>query len=176
MRRIVAVFLSLVVLLGTIFVGGGVLAAQDVDFADHPLVGAWVLQADVGDGDTSCASQVVFTDEGAYIDVDCEAFVVIGAWEPTGDTTANLSFTSVDPEGGAYTIRANVEVAADGQSFTAPFTFEIVDPSTGEGGGEYGPGMATGTRIVAEAPGTPVASILDLFGQFEGTPEATPAT
>jgi len=147
---------------------------KDTDFAEHPFVGPWELRADIGDGDTSCLSQVVFTDEGAYIDVDCDGIVVIGGWEPTGDTTANMSFTSSGPEGGVYSIRASVEVAPDGQSFTAPFTFELIDGATGEGSGQYGPGMATGTRTVVEAPGTPEGSVLDLFGQFEGTPEAAP--
>ncbi len=175
MRRFIVMFLSVVALLGALVVGGGALAAQDTDFAEHPLVGPWELRADIGDGDTSCLSQVVFTDEGAYIDVDCDGIVVIGGWEPTGDTTANMSFTSSGPEGGAYSIRASVEVAPDGQSFTAPFTFELIDGATGEGSGQYGPGMATGTRTVVEAPGTPEGSVLDLFGQFEGTPEASPA-
>jgi hypothetical protein len=175
MRRTLVLFLSAVVLLGTLVVGGGALAAQDAEFADHPLVGAWELYADVGDGEgANCPSQVVFTDEGAYVDVDCDGVVVIGTWEPTGDTTANLTFTSIDAEGGGYRVRGAVEVAADGQSFTAPFTFELIDPSSGEGSGEYGPGTATGTRLVTEAPGTPIGSIGDLFGQFEGTPEATP--
>ncbi len=147
---------------------------KDTDFAEHSLVGPWELRADIGDGDTSCLSQVVFTDEGAYIDVDCDGIVVIGGWEPTGDTTANMSFTSSGPEGGVYSIRASVEVAPDGQSFTAPLTFELIDGATGEGSGQYGPGMATGTRTVVEAPGTPEGSVLDLFGQFEGTPEASP--
>lgn len=175
MRRVLVLFLSVVTLLGTLVVGGGSLAAQDTEMADHPLVGAWELSADIGDGDTSCFSQVVFTDEGAYIDVDCDGIVVIGGWEPTGDTTATMSFTSYSPDGGAYTIRAAAEVAPDGQSFTAPFTFELIDPATGEGSGQYGPGTATGTRTVVEAPGTPEGSVLDLFGQFDATPEATPA-
>ncbi|HYJ12445.1 MAG TPA: hypothetical protein VEW66_02570 [Thermomicrobiales bacterium] len=176
MRRPLVVLLSVIALFGTWLVGSGSLTAQDTDLADHPLAGTWELRADLGDGDTSCISQVVFTDEGAYIDVDCEGFVVIGTWEPTGDSTAIMSFTSFDPEGGSYTVRATVEVAADGQSFTAPFTFEVTDPATGEGSGQYGPGMATGTRLVAEAPGTPEGPVVDLFGQFGGTPEASPAS
>lgn len=174
MRRILVVLLSVIALLGALVVGGAAVAAQDTQIGDHPLAGTWELLADVGDGDTSCPSQIVFTDEGAYIDVDCEGAVVIGAWEPTGDATANMTFTSFDPGGGAYTVRAAIEVAADGQSFTAPFTFEVIDPTSGEGSGQYGPGTATGTRLVAEGPGTPVGSVMDLFTQFEGTPEASP--
>ena len=149
--------------------------AQDADFAGHPLVGAWELRTEIRDGDTTCLSHVVFTDEGGYIDVDCEGFVVIGGWEPTGDTTATLMFTASNPEGGAYRVRADVEVAADGQSFNAPFTIELLDVATGEGGGQYGPAMATGARIDVEAPGTPQGSVFDLSAQFAGTPEATPA-
>jgi hypothetical protein len=143
--------------------------------ADHPLVGVWDLAVDVGDGDTSCHSQVTFTDDGAYIDVDCEGSVIIGAWEPTGDTTATMNFTETDQEG-SIRVRAAIEVAADGQSFTAPFTIEVLDPATGAGMGQYGPGMATGTRLTIEAPGTPVGPVTELFAQFEGTPEATPAS
>jgi hypothetical protein len=172
--------LSLVVLLAALILGGfRIVSAQDTaapDYAGHPILGTWELLADVGDGDTSCPSQIVFTDDGAYIDVDCEGAVVIGAWEPTGDLTANMTFTSYD-EGGAYRVRAAVEVAEDGQSFSGTFTFELVDPASGEGMGEYGPGTVTATRLVAEGPGTPVGSVIDLFSQFEeGTPEATPAS
>jgi hypothetical protein len=179
MRRASVVLLSAVIVLGSLLIGGGAFAvAQDdasPDYSGHPLIGVWELHADVGDGDTSCVSQVTFTDDGAYIDVDCDGWVVIGVWEPTGDTTANMTFSSSDGEGGSYTVRASVEVAADGQSFTAPFTFELVDGESGEATGQYGPGMATGTRLVAEAPGTPIAPVSDLFAQFGGTPEASPA-
>jgi hypothetical protein len=147
-----------------------------MDYSGHPLVGTWHLLVDLGDGDTSCPNQVAFTDSGSYIEVDCEGAVAIGAWEPGGDRTAIMTTTTVSPEGG-FRVRAAIEVAEDGQSFTAPFTFEVFDPATGESMGEFGPGMATGTRLVAEAPGTPDGSIMDLFAMFgEGTPEATPAS
>ena len=99
-----------------------------------------------------------------------------GSGSRQGENSANMTFTSSDPEGGSYSIRAAVEVAADGQSFTAPFIFEVIDPASGEASGQYGPGVATGTRLVAEAPGTPIAPVSELFAQFEGTPEATPET
>ncbi len=174
MRSAFVKMFAVMALIAGLASGIGSLNAQETDYASHPLVGAWQLSADIGDGDTSCLSQVVFTDEGGYIDVDCEAFVVIGVWAPTGDATANLTITSTSSEGGGYRIRAAIEVAGDGQSFTAPFTFELLDPATGEGLGEYGPGMAAGTRLVAEAPGDPLGSVLDLFAQFEDAPEATP--
>ena len=176
MRRALVVIASVVAVLATLIVGGGRLSAQDGDLADHPIVGPWELAADVGDGDTSCLSQVIFTDEGGYVDVDCDGAVVIGAWAPTSDATVTLMITVHDTDEGSYRIRAEVEVAADGQSFTGTFTFELLDLATGEGMGEYGPGTVTGTRAVAEGPGTPVGTVMDLFAMFgEGTPEATPA-
>ena len=179
MRRSSIGYLSLVVLLGLLVLGGGrLVSAQDAaetDYSGHPLVGSWHLLIDIGDGDTSCPSQAAFTANGHYIEVDCEDRVAIGVWEPSGDRTANMTVTYGDPAG-ALLVRAAIEVAEDGQSFTAPFTFEFLDPA-GEGMGQYGPGTATGTRLAAEAPGTPVGSIEDLFAMFEeGTPEATPAS
>jgi len=77
-------------------------------------------------------------------------------------------------EEGLGMVRANVEVAADGQTLTASYTLELIDPVTGEGAGEIGPGSVAGTRIVAEAPGTPVSSFEEFFSE-ESTPAATPA-
>ena len=117
---------------------------------------------------------IIFSDDGGAIDVESSGSVQLGTWEPTGDTTANLTIVSYSDEEGGFRIHASFEVAPDGQTFTASYTFELFDPATGESMGEYGPGMATGTREVAKGPGTPVGSFEDLFGQFEGTPEASP--
>jgi hypothetical protein len=62
-------------------------------------------------------------------------------------------------------------VAPDGRALTVDYTIAVLDPATGEWSGEIGPGRAAGTRMVVEAPGTPVASFEEAFG----TPGATPA-
>lgn len=170
MRRII-VLLSAVIMVGTTLVGGRALvAAQDMDSTGHPLVGTWTLVSDAGE----LPDVIIFADDGSVIDVESSGTVQLGVWEPTGETTATLTVTSYDEDEGGGTIRASFEVAPDGQSFTAAYTFELFDPATGEGMGEYGPGTATGTRLVAEAPGTPVGSFEDLFSQFAGTPEVSP--
>ena len=69
--------------------------------------------------------------------------------------------------------RVRIEVAPDGQSYTAWITNEFFDQS-GAGSGEIGPGMAVATRVQVEAPGTPIASFEEFFGDG-ATPEATPA-
>lgn len=176
MRRSIAGFLTLVGLFAILIVGSGSqVSAQDADgFADHPLVGTWQLVIDSGDGDTECPNEAVFSSDGAYIDVSCDYSVTVGVWEPTGDNTANLTIYQIDDEG-IFLIRAAVTVAEDGASFTADWTFEMVDPVTGEGSGEYGPGTVTGTLRIAEGPGEPIGSMMELWGGEAGAPEATPA-
>jgi len=144
--------------------------AQETDFADHPLNGTWTLITD----DQELPDVIIFAADGSVTDVESSGSVTLGVWEPTGETTATLTLTAFDDDEGGITIRASLEVAPDGQSFTATYTFEPFDPATGDSMGEYGPGTATGARLTAEAPGTPTGSFEDLFGQFTGTPEASP--
>jgi hypothetical protein len=92
----------------------------------------------------------------------------IGVWESTGDTTGQLTFRFVDPDGVASG-RASLAVATDGNTLTAEYTIEFID-SAGESTGEYGPGMAEGTRAAVEPMGELAGTLEDLFGAFEGTP------
>lgn len=177
MRRHTVLLLSVVVLLGTLLIGGGrFVAAQDATPADtmgHPLVGSWmIVDADDPEGVPFLGR---FSADGGYSQVDLDG-PALGAWEPTGETTANLTFSFLADEIGMGTIRASIEVAPDGQTFTASYTLEFTDPATGESSGEIGPGTAEGTLMTVEGPGDPVASLDDFFGGFEGTPEATPAS
>ena len=174
MRRFSVLLLSAIVLLGTVLTGGGAFAtAQDTDFADHPLVGPWDLDTDTENPENP-RSWASFTADGTYLQVDVDG-PVIGVWEPTGDATGVLTFSFVDEDGTTGTVRGSLEVAPDGQSVTATYTLEFVDPS-GQSSGEIGPGTAEATRMEAEAPGTPVASFEEAFAAVEGTPEATPAS
>jgi hypothetical protein len=67
-------------------------------------------------------------------------------------------------------IRASIEVAPDGQSLTATYTLEFIDPD-GTSSGEIGPGMAEGTKLAVEPMGTPVASFEEAFEAPAATPE-----
>lgn len=146
--------------------------AEAPSAASHPLVGAWIL-VDASDPEAPFAAS--FSSDGIYHDSDPEGSG-LGAWEPTGPTSAALTMVIMPPTeegGGTITIRATIEVAADGQTFTADFSIE----ASGEGApaGEFGPGSVTATRIAVEPMGTPVGSLEDLFGQFEGTVPADTA-
>jgi uncharacterized cupredoxin-like copper-binding protein len=169
MPRLHAVSLVAVVLLASLFVDGRALvAAQDPDYAGHPLVGTWTLMVEGAQPE-----MVTFSDSGGYIDVNSEGTVFLGVWEPTGENTANLTITIYDVEG-SYQVFMSIEVADDGQSFTASFTYELIDPETDSGTGEYGPRTATGTRMSARGPATPVGSFEDFVSQPEDTPVASP--
>ena len=165
------VLLSFVLLLGVSGTFSGVSMAQESDLADHPIVGSWLLDADSEDP-ANPPSLVIFSSDGTFIESDSDGSVGIGAWESTGENTGILTLRFVD-EGGMGIIRASFVVAEDGNTLTAEYTIEFVDPE-GESAGEYGPATATATRAEVEAPGEPVGSLEDLFAEWEATPEATP--
>jgi hypothetical protein len=177
----------LLTLIGAIALGGHI-AAQDASTPEpmaqaategHPLVGTWLADTDTED-ESESLEVFTFHAEGSFISVEAGGAAGLGAWEATGTTTANLTLVEYDTDEdganvGSVTIRAAIEVAEDGSSFTASYTFEFIDPD-GTSTGEAGPGSASGTRLEVEGPGEPVMSLEEMFGLFEGTPEATPTS
>ena len=157
---------------GTVFVGaGGPATAQEVPHTDHPAVGTWLIDLDPGDPNDETQMAVVSAD-GTLIEISASNGTAGGQWAPTGPSTVNATLYRLT-DGPAYVvIRASLEIAADGNSFTGTFTQEMVfDPADGGTSGEIGPGTVAGTRVVAEGPGTPVATFEEFF-----PPEATPAS
>jgi hypothetical protein len=183
MRRLSVLALLVVLLIGLAAAGPRATAqeASPVAGTTHPLVGTWLVDTDT-EGDTDPPALFIFFADGAYLEYDAEegGDVAAGRWQATGDQTADVTlvFVSVSDEAGYEgmgKIRASIEVAADGESFTADYSFEFIDPS-GEGSGEYGPGTATGTRLEVEPMGELVGTAEELFELFEdASPEASPA-
>jgi len=155
----IAVMASL--LLATAAVAPGV-AAQDEGkkrFGEHPIVGPWVIEAD---DPASTPSLAIFHPDGSYT-FRSGTGVGIGAWEPTGERTADatLLFPVLDEQGefgGFAVLRSSGEVADDGQALAGTGTVEF---PTADGGttGEIGLTSLTGTRIVVEPVGEPVAPV-----------------
>ena len=174
MRLTGSLVLSAVVLLGIVFGVGGRFAAAGTESDAHPAVGSWLVASDPGDAEYFPRLMTLSAD-GTAMFVSGEKATGVGAWEATGDATADLTFTVVT-NGPAYlVIRVAIEVEADGQSFSGTFTLEAVfDPAGGGTSGEIGPGTIDGTRLVAEAPGMPVASFEEFLPPADGTPAATP--
>jgi hypothetical protein len=149
-----------------------------VDFVPsigHPDVGAWLLDND--DDPATAPALAVFHADGTYAEFDpADGSTGAGAWAATGPSTAVLTIVFVEAAedgaaAGQATVRAEVEVAADGQGFVARYTLEFTAPD-GTATGQHGPGTATATRIAAEGPGEPVGTFDDLSGQ--GRQEASP--
>lgn len=157
--------------------------AQEVTAQGHSLVGTWIVDTDP-DNAGNALDTVSFTTDGTFTNVEAGGFVSLGAWEPTGEKSANLTFLAyeLDEEGanlGSTIIRVAIEAGADGNNFTGEYTIAFVQPN-GASGGEAGPGIVTGQRLVVEGPGTPDMTLQEFFSQFEGqegrTEEATPAS
>lgn len=157
MRRTFHAMASVIMVYATVFVARDSIA-QDVtpDTATHPVVGSWMLTLEPGMG-IPLPSLGNFAADGGYTQLDPNATMALGAWEATGDTTADATFIYVGEEDGMNFVRASVEVAGDGQSFSGTYTISFLDPDTGEMSEEFGPGTVDATRIVVEAPGTPTA-------------------
>lgn len=172
----VSVLVAVVVLGMALAGGGGQITAQDVEMADHPARGSWSTASDPGDAEYTPRTMILSADGGAIF-VSGFATSGIGQWEPTGASSAIVTFTSVTNGPAQIVIRAAIEVAPDGQSFSGTFTIEAqFDPAGGGTSGEVGPGTITGTRMAAEAPGTPVMTFDEFFAPPGATPEATPTS
>lgn len=179
MRRTSSVlFLSLAMVFAGLVTGGGRLAVAQVPVpAEHPARGSWTVESDPGDTEYSPRMMILSADGGAIF-VSGYTTTGVGAWEPTSETTAAVTFTVVTDGPAKIVIRAAIEIAPDGQAFTGTFTNEaIFDPAGGGTSGEIGPGTLTGTRMLVEAPGTPAMSFEEFLAPPpDGTPEATPVS
>ena len=176
--------LSLVALLVGLFLTAALLAvpqqrtiaAQATPVtAGAPLVGAWELQTQAGNP-SHPPSVAVFNADGTYYESDADGSDGAGTWQMTGPNTAILTIVvhGTDEKGNYIAqikVRASITLDASGNSFTAPYTIEFTTPD-GKSTGQLGPETATATRIMAEAPGTPVGTLPPNGAPLPG---ATPA-
>lgn len=188
--RHLTMFLSALLMLGCgLLIASHSAQSQDAPVvpAGHALVGGWLADTDPEDAN-SFDSVFLFHDDGTFMQLEANdgetpGQSYAGVWAATGDNSADLTIiqvvTNIDGlnsgTNSQFIIRASIEVAEDGQSFTAQYTFEMGGMPGIEG--QYGPGSASGTRIAVEPMGTPVGSFEDIYGGFEGdaSAEATPA-
>jgi hypothetical protein len=154
-------------------------AAQEGATSAHPLVGTWFL--DNGSANlTDALDTFILHADGTYVEANADGSVRLGAWEATGPTTAILAIEAYtrDEAGanqGAIVIRLTLTLNPDGNSYTAEGTIERIGPD-GSVSGQAGPATGTATRMMVEAPGTPVMSLDELFRAAASSSEATPAT
>lgn len=138
-------------------------AQDETAAADHPLVGSWIV-----DAETEPAPGLnIFTSDGTLFENRGDG--PVGAWSPTSATGADVLFhvPVEDPEMGWVgfgTVRASVEVATDGESWSGTYTFEppaAMAEAMGVPLGELGPAEVTAQRIIVEPMGEPVAPMPD---------------
>lgn len=167
MRR----FTSGLAVLATLALAAGVMAApvaaQDGSMAEHPFVGAWII--DPTPQDPSDPPDLFTVAAGGTVTSASSDGIGSGAWSASGDHSADVTFVvpSVDPEAGfmgLLTVRASVDVADDGASFSGTYTLEFpaaVSEAFGMPAGEVGPGEVTGQRVSVEPMGEQVGPIPD---------------
>jgi len=182
MRRfIVSPSVVVVLLLGVIATLGRGATAQEATpdtsammvMATHPIVGTWRLVNDSFTGtDDTFPSVATFHADGSYVEVLPWGAVIVGAWKPTSERTANLTFVVndiiddkiVQGEG-----RTKIEVDETGSAMSLVGNFiSLYEDGTVDMAVES-PSTATRLEVLPMVPlGTPVIPA-DL------TEEATPA-
>ena len=132
--------------------------------AEHPVVGAWWTANDAPGPGVSTAT-AVFHADGTYLEVDPNIGVGIGAWQATGERSADLVavYQDINPdpvaaEPGTVTVRKSVTLDEAGETFTGSLTVEVRIP---DGTVVFTASYAgQGTRLEVAAPlpfATPLA-------------------
>jgi hypothetical protein len=115
--------------------------------ADHPLAGAWLIDLHEEGG-----RLVTFSADGTALFTDVDG-TGQGAWEPTGDTTADFTIwqlaTEQFDEGpiftGYFLLSGEIDVDAEG-SWTGDLTLALIDRE-GAVAGMDGPFTVSATRL-----------------------------
>ena len=140
------------------------------------VVGSWLADTDTEEP-SNPPSLLVFHADGTYVEVN-DGGAGAGAWAATGARTADLTIHFIEGgDGGLMTIRAAVEVAADGQSLTAQYTIEFTGPddTAARGAAMQIAAMRPFYVTREEVPDDVVASerrIAEATAREEGKPEA----
>jgi hypothetical protein len=151
--------------------------AQDATpaaMASHPLVGAWIVDRNPGNG-AEAPTVYVFTADGNVIDPLVGA---AGAWQPTGSRSAAWTIAGYpDPAlgPGYFVIRTTAEVDEAGTGYDGMASVTVVSPDGTVMGGF--PTQPHGTRLPIEAVDL-VGSPLSGFPTWvpEPPPDATPTS
>jgi hypothetical protein len=165
-RYIVSLSLALVMLLGLAATMGRSTTAQESTpdaMANHPVVGGWRWENDMGDG-TSLFTYAAFHPDGTYVESFGADGADIGVWKPTGPRTADLTLYSADgdpdPDVTVPVVsRQAIAVDETGDTITAEGTYQ----GLGDDGAVLfsGPGIARGARLEVLSvipPGTPTVA------------------
>lgn len=163
MRRVAFLMAVLAtLLLGVLTAAPGAMAGNSL--ADHPLTGTWT---------TSDGAVLAFGSDAIALAQFPDGSVALGAWESTGDQTANI-FLKGGAAGQVTIARGTCEVAADGNTAVVTATLEFSTPDGGMSG-QMGPITETLQRQVVEPMGSPVAPMPTGMPSMPNPSEAAPS-
>jgi hypothetical protein len=171
MRKLGSIIVLVIALVITSGIGAAGQFRERMGAFGHPLVGTWIVDIDTATTEDPPGLLTINSDGTLRLTSCCQA-PGAGAWRPTtrrtADATVLLPF--FDDEGfiGFSIARADVVLSIDGLTFTATYTQEIPDREGGTSG-QLGPGTASGSRLIVEPLGEPVAPLPAAM------PEASPA-
>lgn len=130
--------------------------ARAQDAADNPIIGAWMTHASSTTAGVQ-ANLLAFMPGGVVMHAasNFPQSAGIGAWYDAGDGTVvySLIYRRMDLSGafiGSTRLNARVTVAADGLSYTSPYTTELTDPD--DNVTATGQGTSHATRLVPTPP------------------------
>jgi len=123
----------------------------------HGLVGTWKVTV-MPDGIPAFTAYNVFTVDGNSIEFDysnppAAQTIAVGPWTSLGVnsfafTEVNQLFDNTGAYAGELKVRGNIELTADGNSYSGKFKFDVFDPT---GAVVFsGGGTASGKRVVVE--------------------------
>lgn len=135
--------------------------ADSAPGADNPIIGAWMTHANSTTGGVQ-ANLLSFMPGGVVMHAasNFPQNAGIGAWIDGGDGTVvySLIFRRMDKSGayiGSTRLNARVTVAADGGTYTSPYTTELTDLD--DNVTATGKGISKATRVVAIPPDSTTA-------------------
>ena len=178
MRRVlstVAVLASVLLVLAGL--SPSVLADEHLEFEEHPIVGAWVIEVETEcPPDRPCPPPLLrnlaIFDSDGWATIAYDQGVAVGSWRPTGERAADMAFRfdELGKKGavvGLGVLRSSAEVAEDGQGFTATGTVEF--PGLFDTAGQFGPlPELSAMRILVESVadrGEPVGPVVPKYGK-----------
>jgi len=136
----------------------------------HPLVGSWRVTVQIPNANVTGVNLATYGSDGTVVVAfpspvpalpgqghQLEFYTpAIGSWVASGERAASQRFVTLgtDERGnpvGTHTVTAEVDVAADGETWSGPFRIELASVA-GEVVGTVA-GTVSATRIVAPAAG-----------------------
>lgn len=155
MRTVRTTLISGMVAITLLLVPLTVAFAQEATVASHPVVGAWIVDAEPSNPGVNLHTSVFYAD-GTTTD-SSPGSTGAGVWVPTGEQTADVSFVEIvaDEDGrqATVTINTSLEVSEDGQSWSGMNSVHFSPEMSeyfGAPEGEFGPMAVNATRINLE--------------------------